>query len=71
MMGTEEKEKKNEQNQEEALEIQKSECILSNHIDNSWCNDDCIVFVSVVEGVHQDEPEFEDEADGEEYLVAR
>jgi hypothetical protein len=71
MMGTEEEEQKNEQNQEEALEIQKSECLLSNQIDNSCCGDDSIVFVSVVEGVHQDEPEFEDEADGEEYLVAR
>ena len=71
MICTEEEEQKNEQNQKEALEIQKSECLLSNQIDNFCCLDDSIVFVSVVKGIHQDEPEFKDDADSEEYLVAR
>lgn len=53
------------------MEVQKSECPLSDKIDSSCCGYYSIVFVSVIEGVHQDEPEFKDEADSEEYLVAR
>lgn len=71
MISTEEEEEKNEQDQEEALEVQKSECPLPDQIESSCCCFYSIEFVSVIEGVHQDEPKFKDEADSEEDLVAR
>ena len=50
------------------MEIQESNGGLSCQTNR---NDDGIELVSVVEGVHQDEPELEYEPDGEEDLVTR